>query len=180
MTAWTRRRTAPALTTMVAALLVAAALPASAEDTTTTFEITAAGALSVTAPGTAELGSVANDATLTASLGEVTALDERGLLTATYTTSVASTEFTATVDATSVEFGNANVTYTSPATVLGAGVVTCAGTGTPVTLEEQRTAMAATLASGTSSCTWSPDITVTPPLEAVVGSYSGTITHSVA
>lgn len=163
---------------LTAILLVAVALPAGAADTATTFEITGGG-LSVTAPASANLGQVANDGTSSVTLGAVEALDERGLLTAAYTTSVTSTPFTATVDATAVEFGNENVTYTSPAAVVGTGIVTCNGTGTAQGLDASRTAMAATLASGTSSCGWNPTITVTPPASAVAGTYSGTVTHSV-
>lgn len=169
--------------TLTAMLLIAVALPASASDTTTTFEVTGGG-LSVTAPTSASLGQVANDGTSSVALGAVEALDERGLLTAAYTTSVTSSEFATTVTnadltTTVVNFGNANVTYTSPAAVVGTGIVTCNGTGTAQGLDASRTAMAATLASGTSSCGWNPTITVTPPTSAVVGTYTGTVTHSV-
>lgn len=164
-------------------LLVAVALPASASDTTTTFEVTG-GALSVSAPASASLGQVANDGTSSVALGAVEALDERGLLTTEYATTVTSTEFTTTVTnadstTTDVNFGNANVTYTSPALGTATGTVTCAGTGVAMDLSAARLAMDATLASGTNSCGWNPTITVTPPDSAVAGTYTGTVTHSV-
>lgn len=164
---------------------IAGAQPAGADDTGTTFTLTAAGGLSVSAPATANLGSAAtNDGSFSASLGTVTVTDERGLLVATWIASVTSTDFTTGTATAAETIGNGDVSYAS-------GLATASsGTGTPVpgqldaaaaqTLDVSRTAFSMTLGVGNNSVSWAPTVVVAVPAAAVVGTYTGTITHSVA
>lgn len=160
------------------AALSFAALPAAAQ-TTTTFTVTAGGLAITAAPASVNLGTAPTTGTITGSLGNVTATDSRGsLVGGGWVASVTSTDFTtggATADET---IPKADVSYTS---VLGtsSGVVTCVGTVTAQPLSGTVAAMTATIASLTNSCTWNPTISLSPAGKAT-GTYTGTITHSVA
>jgi hypothetical protein len=163
-----------------------AAPSAHAADTTTTFVLSAAGGLSISVPGSVQLssGTATNAGTLTAQLGSVSVTDDRGGLLGAWTASVTSTDFTtggATADET---IGKANVSYWSGAATAFSGV----GVFTPgqltgllsQPLSASRTAFAATATVGNTSATWNPTVVVSIPADSVVGSYSGTITHSAA
>jgi len=159
---------------------------AHAEDTDTTFVLSAAGGLSISVPATSELsaGTATNAGTLTAQLGAVSVTDQRGALLGTWTASVTSSDFT-TGDETAAEtITNAGVAYASGAATAttGVGVFTPgqATTALRQALSAQRTAFAATAAVGNNSVSWNPTIVVTIPSAAVVGTYAGTITHSAA
>lgn len=159
-----------------AALAVLSAVPAQAATsggTGTTFTITG-GALSITVPGTADLGSQPaglTALTATGSLGDVTVSDLRGLLT-TWTTTAQSTNFTsgsASVPASSVNYvpGTPNIAGSLTFTQLPA-----TGLDTPKTV-----ATGATI--GASNASWNPTISVLLPVGTTVGTYTATITHSV-
>ena len=61
------------------------------------------------------------------------------------------------------------------------GVVTFTpGTAGALGGETALTAFSASAENGISSVSWAPTITVTPPASTVAGTYTGTITHSVA
>jgi hypothetical protein len=180
----------PSETPMRKALLVTAALlplgialPASASTTTTTFTLTA-GALTVTAPAAADLGTGAVGSPISASLGNVTVADNRGTLLGSWTASVSSTDFTTGAASANETIGRANVTYWSGAATATTGTaVRVPGqllAANAVALSESRTAFSATGAVGANTTTWQPTVVVTPPAAAVVGAYTGTITHSVA
>lgn len=172
-----------------AAIVGVAAGPAMAEDTTTTFELTA-GALAVSVPASATITGVSTGTGSTASaLGDVTVDDARGaLLTAGWTATVSGSDFvTGNDDPASTGYADrviakANVSY-NPG-LLG-GLLTSSGTavrvpGTAGSLGSSRTAYSATGVVGNNVTTWNPTITVTIPSDAVAGAYSGVITHSVA
>src|SRR5687767_7483955 len=100
-------------------LIVAAAVTALAvlpmatagaqEDTDTSFDLTG-GALSITAPLSATLGSQAVTApTLTGQLGNVTVTDDRAALVADWTTTVSSTDFTTGTATASETITNTNI-----------------------------------------------------------------------
>lgn len=164
---------------VAAGLALTASPPATADDTATTFEV-ASGGLAITVPASADLGSTSAPGTISASLGQVTVDDTRGALLGAYTASVSSTDFT-TGAATSAEtVAAANVAYTG-GVVTPAGTVVCTSLliAAPLSAAPQ-SAMDATGATGTNSCTWNPTIDVTLPAAAVAGVYAGTITHSVA
>lgn len=160
------------------------ALPARAADTTTTFSL-AGGSLAISAPASKDLGSGSTGAgTLSAQLGTVTVTDGRGALVGTWTASVSSTDFTtggATADET---IAKGQVTYWSGAATASSGTaVFTAGqllAANAQALSVARTAFSASVIVGNNSASWNPTVTVNVPAAAVAGTYTGTITHSVA
>lgn len=172
-----------------AALVGITAGPAMAEDTTTTFTLTG-GALAISVPANATITGVNTGILSTdSSLGNVTVTDARGaLLTAGWTASVSSSDFvTGDTDPGSAGYADrvipkANVTY-DPG--LLAGLLTSTGVavrapGVAGALGSARTAYQATNVVGNNVTTWNPTITVAVPADAVAGTYSGVITHSMA
>ncbi|WP_354645329.1 hypothetical protein [Kitasatospora camelliae] len=141
------------------------------------------GTLSITVPTTAGLGSAAPGNTVSSALGQVAVSDQRGLATSTWTTTVTATNFT-TGGATSAEtVTTANVAYWSgPATLTNGTVTATPGqndASNKQALSSARTAFAST-GNGNNSTSWSPTVVITLPAAAVVGTYTGTVTHSVA
>lgn len=169
-----------AASTALAGGIVATALPAGAApgDTTTTFTITA-GALTITEPATANLGSAAaGSASLAGALGNVTVTDNRGGLLPLWTATVAATDFTTGTATANEKVVKANVSYASGAasqTGLGLPVVQ-----TGVALSAPARALNFVGVAGTNSATWNPTLTLTLLSSQVAGTYTGTITHSVA
>ena len=167
------------------AVAAASYTPAHAEDTDVTFELTGAGGLAISAPATADLGSAATNAgTLSGSLGTVTVTDERGALLATWTASVSSTDFT-TGGATSAEtIAASDVSYWSGLATATTGTVVAVPGQLDALLAQDlgasRTAFSTSSAVGNHSVSWNPTMVVAIPAAAVVGTYTGTITHSVA
>ncbi|GAA3508804.1 hypothetical protein FHR32_000283 [Streptosporangium album] len=159
-------------------LVAATALPALAVDTVVTFSITTAG-ITISAPGSASLGSVASGAaSVSGQIGPVTVTDDRGTLNGSWNATVISTDFT-TGGATGPEtIPNINVTYApGPATA-----TTGTGTFTPGPggiINVPRVAFTGTELVGDNTATWNPTLTVTIPSATVAGTYSGTVTHSV-
>lgn len=156
---------------------------ASSGGTTTTFAVTS-GALSVTVPATANLGSAAPGTAISAQLGAVTVTDARALLTAAWTATATSTAFT-TGGATSPEtIPNTAVSYWSGPATATTGTATFtpgqANAGAAQAMGAAVTAFSVTAGVGNNSATWNPTIVVAVPAAAVGGTYTGTITHSVA
>jgi hypothetical protein len=146
-------------------------------DTTTTFSVTS-GALTITAPDTATLGSGAPGTTISGQLGTVTVNDNRAALTASWVASASASDFT-TGDATPAEtIPAADLSYT-------VGSFTIVGTITPVATNlAHMTHAAQAVVTGSSgvgdnSVSWNPTIAVAVPANAITGTYTGTITHSV-
>jgi hypothetical protein len=147
----------------------------------------AAGAagLSIAAPATASLGSTTagTATTLTASLGSVTVVDGRAAGLGWIAT-VSSADFT-TGSATSAEtIGKASISYWSGGTTSTSGIVIrTPGQLTSVqkqSLAVPRNAFSAVGSLVSNSTSWNPTIVVTIPANAIAGSYTATITHSVA
>lgn len=157
---------------------------ATSGDTTTTFTLTA-GVLAITAPASANLGSVATGtSTTSAQLGSVQVADGRGALFGAWTTSVSSTDFT-TGGATAQEtIAKAVSDYWSGAATATTGVGTFtpgqANAGAKQTLGSSRTAFTGANVVGNNTATWNPTVIINIPAAAVAGAYSGTVTHSVA
>jgi hypothetical protein len=135
-------------------------------------------ALSITVPSSVNLGSVpSGTASLSGQVGAVT-VTANGL-TLSWTATVSSTDFTTG----SATIAKASLSYWSGPVTGSSGI----GTRTPgqltaqlaVSLSAPRTAFAASSLVATST-TWNPTIVVAIPAAAVAGTYSGTITHSVA
>jgi hypothetical protein len=164
--------------------VLAFAFPARAADTTTTFTL-AAGSLSISAPASSGLGSGSTGGgTLSAQLGTVTVTDSRGALLGTWTASVSSTDFTTGGATANETVGKGQVTYWSGAATASSGTaVFLPGQAAAVNaqaLSVARTAFSASAIVGNNSASWNPTVTVNVPAAAVAGTYTGTITHSVA
>lgn len=169
----------------VAAGLVVAPT-AHAEDTTTTFVLSAAGGLSVSVPASKALsaGTATNAGTLSAQLGATTVTDERGALLTSWTASVDSTDFTTGLATSNETIVDDNVSYWSGASTATSGTATFTPGQLTSNLAQSfatsRTAFSAAAAVGNNSATWNPTVIVAIPAASVVGTYTGTITHSVA
>jgi hypothetical protein len=178
------------LTALVGATLLLVALPglasaATTGTTTTTFTLTG-GAISITVPGTTvNLGSASVAAgSLTAQLGTVTVNDLRGLLNGGWVGSVTASKFT-TGGATAAEtIAATNVEYWSGAATASSGLGTLLGSqltsGLAVVVNAAQTAFTGGSLIGNNSASWNPTLVVTIPAAAVVGTYTGTVTHTVA
>lgn len=164
-------------------LTIGLALPAQADQSggsTATITISG-GALFITVPGPALLGSAANavdGATISGPLGWVAVDDTRGDAGGLqWTTSVTSTDFapaTGTpIPASAVSYDSRSVTGVGTGTYAGFAPTDVTGVPTPAV------AVTATAINGASRATWNPMITVALPRGAVVGTYTATITHSV-
>ena len=179
----TKLATAAAATGLAFAAVVGVAGPAGAADTTTTFTLTG-GALAVSAPTSAALGSAATgSATASAQLGSVSVSDARGTLAGAWTSAVTSSDFTTGAATADETIAKASADYWSGAAVTSGTGVFLAGqllATNKVTLAESRTAYSASAIVGNNTAAWNPTVIVNVPSDAVVGTYSGTITHSVA
>jgi hypothetical protein len=158
----------------------------SSTTTTTEPEEAPSGTLSISAPPAASLsaGTPTTAGALTAQLGTVTVSDLRGAVGASWTVTVTSTHFT-TGNATAPEtIVRDNVSYWSGPAVDRAGI----GVFTPgqitsllaVPLSVPRTAFTMASGVGDNAVSWTPTLVVTIPSSAVIGTYTGTITHSAA
>lgn len=162
-------------------LLAQAALAA---DTSTTFALSG-GALSITVPASTNLGTTGTGAAaISAQLGAVAVSDLRGVLLGSWTATVSSTDFKTGLATANETIGKANVYYWSGAatTTSGTGTFTPGQllAGNEVSLGTSKTAFSAAAVVGNNSVAWNPTVDVHLPSAAVVGTYSGTITHSVA
>ncbi|WP_062430458.1 hypothetical protein [Herbidospora daliensis] len=168
---------------MAMALLVGSVAPAHAADTIVTFTITG-GALTISAPASVNLGNTAAGATLQGTIGPVTVSDLRGTLLGTWTASVTSTDFTTGGGTANETIAKANAAYASGPATSTSGVGTFVPGQLTVLLAQPLsatvTAFTATALIGNNTVTWNPTLRVTIPNSAVVGTYTGTVTHSVA
>ncbi|WP_061290811.1 hypothetical protein [Herbidospora cretacea] len=168
---------------MAMALLIGSVAPAQAADTTVTFTITG-GALTITAPASVNLGNTAAGATLQGTIGPVTVTDLRGTLLGTWTARVSSTDFTTGGGTANETIPKADVAYASGPATSSSGVGTFVPGQLTVLLAQplttQITAFTATALVGNNTVTWNPTLRVTVPNSAVAGTYTGTVTHSVA
>lgn len=162
----------------LAALAALTALPVGATSTAATdATITLTpGSLSISAPSTTvSLGSspVSNGSiTISGPLGDVTVSDQRGGVT-TWTATAISTAFTPT----------AGPAVPASAVSYAAVLVSQAGVVATVVPDLNMTGVATVMtgaSGGISTVTWNPTITVVVPANYAPGTYSATITHSVA
>ena len=161
------------------AVVPAGPLAAGTGSTTTTFTIST-GTLSISVPPTANMGTVASGSTHVSSLlGDVQVTDLRASLAGSWVTTVSSTDFVTGGGTGAETVPNSDVTYDPGDIVSSSGTATFTP-GTPGTLAAPRTAFSATSEVGDTVATWDPQITIQIPPGAVNGTYTGTITHSVA
>lgn len=145
---------------------------------------TTAEALGITVPSTVNLGTVSSGATSrSVQIGSVTASDS-GLVLPSFTVQVSSTTFTTGAGASAQTIPKSAISYWS-------GPLT-ASTGLQTAVPGQLTAILAQPLSGpvtafsstglvlSITTSWNPTIIITIPPAAVAGTYTGTITHSVA
>lgn len=180
-------RAGRALAVPAAAAVSATAGPARASttgDTAPTFAVTGGALVIAVPPSTVNLGSASSGAQITGQLGAVQVTEARALLTAAWTSSVTSTGFSGG-DGTGPEtIAHFNVPYWSEPTTTTTGF----GTFTPgqansafaVALGTSRTAFTLTAGVGGNSASWNPSLGISVPAAAVVGTYTGTVTHAVA
>ncbi len=151
------------------------------QDTTVTFAVTN-GALTLTAPSTADLGSGAPGDDITHALGNVSVQDNRAALVATWTVTASSTDFdnTTTGGVTQNEIIPATDVAYTVGTITHTGTITTAGTDLTSMSNGGDTVVTGSSGEGDNTATWDPTLTVHVPGTAVTGTYQGTITHSVA
>jgi hypothetical protein len=150
-------------------------------DTAVTFTLTA-GALAISAPATAGLGSVNTSSaatSITGQLGSTTVTDGRAALVAAYAVTLSASNFTtgtsgptetivgSTVTAFSGAVTHTNTTASKVATATSTGVPTA----TPI--------MGLAAYSGTDTAVYNPTISVPIPATNVAGLYSGVVTQTV-
>jgi hypothetical protein len=161
------------------ALLAVAALPASAAqsgDTTTTFTLNG-GTIDIAVGSSANLPAGSSGQPFVfGQLGPVTVTDNRGN-TVSWTASAMTTTFTtnngfATTTSTSVVYNSGTVNKTGEVTAAGNGNVTLAVAPSAV--------VTGTSVVGNNTASWDPTLTVNLPSNSLAGSYSGTVTTSVA
>ncbi|BCL14337.1 hypothetical protein [Micromonospora sagamiensis] len=176
----------PLLALTVLAGVVTAATPAAAaptDDTIVTFSVGTAN-LEIFAPTSVNLGSTFAGSIIQGQLGSVQVVDQRAALNATWVATVSSTEFTT---------GSGSPEETVPPGLIeywSGPPLSSTGTGTfvpgqptqaeAVTLSVPRTAFSKTSGSGNNSVTWNPTLRVNVPGTVVAGTYTATVTHSVA
>jgi hypothetical protein len=166
-----------AVTSATAHTSAAADAPAGGDpDTTITFAVTT-GELTMTAPTAANLGSGAPGTTISGLAGPDVVTDNRAALTATWTVTASSTNFT-TGGATSTETIPAGDATYAPGAIFTTGTLTASGT--TITLTNGAQPVVTGTGSGDNTATWNPTIAVAVPASAVGGDYTGTLTQSVA
>ncbi|HUN37853.1 MAG TPA: hypothetical protein VMU95_38175 [Trebonia sp.] len=146
--------------------------------TTMTFAVTV-GALSITAPTSATLGAGNPGTTIGPTpLGPVSVTDNRAALNAGWTVTAASTDFTTGGSTSPETIAASNVTYT-PGPITTTGTVT--STPSTITLSgSPQTVVTATGIVGDDTASWNPNMSVAVPANAVGGTYTATLTHSVS
>ena len=147
-------------------------------DTALTFSVNS-GALSMSAPASAALGSGNPGTTIGPTpVGAVTVTDNRAALDASWTATAASTDFTTgggtpaeTIPATDVSYDPGSVTTTGTVTV----------TPSSITLSNTvQTVAAATGIVGDDTASWDPALSIAVPASALGGTYTATLTESVS
>jgi hypothetical protein len=143
--------------------------------------------LSISVPSSASFGSFPTGArTITANLGTVTVTTASTIPhNASWVATVSATAFKTGGGTAAETVSNASITYRSgsASSTSGFAAGACApGQVTPATLALPRAAFSCTGVSvaPTTSVSWNPEISITISASAVAGTYSATITHSVA
>jgi hypothetical protein len=152
-------------------------MPADEGSTPVTFSVTT-GALTITVPVSADLGSGAPGTDITDQLGAVTVTDDRALATATWTATASSSSYTTGASSPAETIPATDLDY-APGTITKTGTITA--TGTDITMStDPLTVVTGSSGVGDNTASWNPTITVHVPAAAVGGIYTGTITHSVS
>ncbi|MFD1547587.1 hypothetical protein [Nonomuraea guangzhouensis] len=166
--------------------LAAPAAPAAAAGaigaaTNSTFALHA-NTLTITVPASSNLGNGTHGNSLSAILGTITVEDGRNG-SMTWTATVTSTNFTTGGGSAGETITKGNVSYWSgPTTFSSGGGSRFPGQLTPadkVPLSSPVTAFRGTKAPLATVTSWQPTLVVSVPIAAVLGRYTGVITHTV-
>jgi hypothetical protein len=167
----------PAASAAVTSTAVSAPPGGPSAQTTVTFAVTS-GALTITAPATANLGSGAPGTDISGEVGTTTVTDDRALLSASWNATASATDFT-TAGGTTPEIIPATDVDYAPGTITTTGGITA--TPHDITLDhEPQLVVAGTAGVGNNTASWDPTLTVHVPDQAVTGTYTGTLTQSVS
>jgi hypothetical protein len=170
--------TMPAASAAVTSTAVSAPAPGGpSADTTVTFAVTT-GALTITAPDAADLGSGAPGTDIVHEIGTVLVTDDRAALSAHWNATASATDFKTAGGTTPETIPATDVDY-APGTITTTGGITA--TPHDITLDhEPQLVVAGTAGVGNNTASWDPTLTVHVPAQAVVGTYTGTLTQSVS
>ncbi len=142
------------------------------------------GVLAISVAASATLPSASPGGTISAQLGNVSVTDQRGMATPSWTATVTGTTFVTgggtapeTIPLTQVTYWSGPTTATTGTGTLTPGQANAAAA---VSLTAPRTAFTFASGSPVNSASWNPTLSVSVPAAAVAGTYTATITHSVA
>jgi hypothetical protein len=164
-----------------AVMAVAIPVPASADQSgTTPVTVTVtSGTIDITVPaGPVSLGTIATSTsaqTVTHTLGNVTMTDNRGGTTG-WVVTANGTDFTGPQNISVSAAGSSS--YSTPGALVTGQATVAASNLDP--LYPPGPVQTATNVSGINTAVWNPNISLTIPANALAGTYSSTITHSVA
>jgi hypothetical protein len=143
-----------------------------------------AGPLAIMVPSIAVLPNATPGSTASAQLGTASVTDNRGMTNAAWTVTVTGTTFATggqtaaeTIPLTQIAYWSGPVTASTGSGTLTPGQPNAAAA---VNLTAPRTAFSLVGGSTINSSSWNPTLTVSVPAGAVQGTYTATITHSVA
>ncbi|MGD0608019.1 MAG: hypothetical protein ABSA53_31080, partial [Streptosporangiaceae bacterium] len=137
-----------------------------------------AGALSITVPASASLGSADPGGTASANLGTVSVTDDRGF-GASWTATAGASAFTTGAGTPHEIIPAANAAYAITALSQATGSASFAFTPLTTLSTAPQAVVSTTNVGGNTTATWNPLIQVSVPATAIAGPYTGTITHSV-
>ncbi|ALV42361.1 hypothetical protein AU252_15405 [Pseudarthrobacter sulfonivorans] len=158
-----------------AALAGAAAPPATTADTLSTLVVSSGSLGFSSAPASVSFGLDDPGAAAAMALQGVTVNDNRAG-TAGWSASLALTDFTG--NATGAALSSTGATYTPTAATTTGTVTVTASTATDPTTP--RIVQTATGVSGNNTATWNASLTVPVPNDAVVDTYTATLTYSIS
>jgi hypothetical protein len=153
--------------------------------TTQNFTLTVAlGALAITVPAAVSLGNAAPSGSISAQLGTVQITDTRNSNPANWTVTVSATSFKTgggttpeTIPTTAVSYWSGGFTAKSGLGTFTGGQITASDA---VVLSASRTAFTHTSGLLNNSASFNPTLIIAVPAAALAGTYTGTVTHSVA
>jgi len=173
------------------AVLAYSSSPSSGDpDTTVTFTVSV-GALSLTAPTSADLGSGAPGTVISGPLGgdvpgpSVVVTDDRALLAASWTATASATNWVTGTDTPAEVIPVSDVGY-AVGSITTTGTITATGTNLPAGAAAgdlsgaAKTVVTGTAGVGNNTAEWDPTISVAVPAAAVGGVYTGILTQSVS
>ncbi|MEU2109950.1 hypothetical protein [Streptomyces sp. NPDC019507] len=167
---------------VVAAVVPGAAAPVTTQDVTRIARQPSL--LTITVPAGVNLGSTFPGSSLGRQLGEIRVSDKRGGQNTVWTATVAATDFTTPGGGPARQISRSRFSYWSgqatATTGSGTRVPGQATSAQAQSLSVPRTAFAKTSGNGNNTTVWHPTLIVAVPTTAVGGTYTGTITHSVA